>query len=68
VERYKCLKFGKRTNSGKRTYFGKCTYFENRTLLLTFVFWKAYMNEYDTVEMITVTTRENVVAFVAIVS
>ena len=26
------------------------------------------MNEYDTVEMITVTTRENVVAFVAIVS
>ena len=68
MERYKCLKFGKRTNSGKRTYFGKCTYFETRTL--TFVFWKAYMNEYDTVEMITVTvtTRENVVAFVAIVS
>ena len=49
VERYKCLKFGKRTNSGKRTYFVKCTYFE---ILLTFVFWKAYISEYYTVEMI----------------
>ena len=37
VERYKCLKFGKRTNSGKRTYFGKCTYFENRTSDICFL-------------------------------